>query len=70
MDVVKCLVNTFSLVGFPDELLSDCGVTDCGVPDELLSDCLIEITQAFLVECDSRQLKTSPQVVWNASIAP
>src|SRR6218665_822503 len=49
MDVVKCLVEVFSQYGFHDELLSDCGT-------EFLS----QITQAFLVECNIGQIKTSP----------
>src|SRR6218665_1531892 len=47
MVAVKCLVEVFSQYRFPDELL-------CGT--EFIS----QITQAFLVECHTGQIKTSP----------
>src|SRR6218665_3957417 len=39
-EVVRCLISVFTLFGFPDEILSDCG-----------SEFMSELTQLFLLEC-------------------
>lgn len=49
LEVAKALISVFTMFGFPDEILSDCG-----------SEFMSEIIQLFLHECQVCQLKTSP----------
>src|SRR5688572_13624668 len=48
-EVAKSLIQVFTMFGFPDELLSDCGT-------EFMS----KVMQVFLNECQVTQLKCSP----------
>lgn len=48
-DVAKCLISVFTMFGFPNEILSDCG-----------SEFMSEVMQVFLHECRVTQIKTSP----------
>src|SRR6218665_784835 len=60
-EVVRCLFSVFTMFGFPDEILSDCG-----------SEFMSELTHIFCLSVRWRRSKNRPTIlratdVWNGS---